>query len=138
MKFIFDQKTNSFQMKLEPEELELAKTNPESFKALLEQQNKAREAIANNLIEQIKEQNKSRLETEKIHIAEREATRKAEFEEREIKRKAEFEEREQIRQQELELERLNVQKSQLAWDRIIYGGEVILDKVLPDQTSSSF
>jgi len=126
MKFIFDRKTNSFQMKLEPEELELAKTNPESFKALLEQQNKAREAIANNLIEQIKEQNKSRLETEKVHIAEREAARKAEFEERE-----------QIRQQELELERLNVQKSQLAWDRIIYGGEVILDKVLPDQTSSS-
>lgn len=116
MKFIFDQKTNSFQMKLEPEELELAKTNPESFKALLEQQNKARETIANNLMDQIKEQNAYRLKSEKMSI----------------------EEREKKRQQELELERLNVQKSQLAWDRIIYGGEVILDKVLPDQTSSSF
>lgn len=127
MKFIFDKKTNSFQMKLEPEELELAKTNPESFKALLEQQNKVRETIANNLMDQIKEQDAYRLESEKIRIAEKEAIRKSEFEERE-----------KVRQQELELERLNVQKSQLAWDRIIYGGEIILDKVLPDQTSNNF
>lgn len=126
MIFILDQKTNTFQSKLEPEELELAKSNPESFRILMEQQNKAKEAIANNLIEQIREQNAYRLETEKVHIAEREAIRKSEFEERE-----------KMRQQELELERLNVQKSQLAWDRIIYGGEVILDKVLPDQTNSN-
>ena len=31
MKFILDPKTNNFQMNLEPEELELAKSNPESF-----------------------------------------------------------------------------------------------------------
>ncbi len=31
MKFIFDPKTNNFEMKIEPEELELAKSNPESF-----------------------------------------------------------------------------------------------------------
>ena len=126
MKFIFDKKTNNFQMKLEPDEFELAKTNPKSFKALLEHQNKVKETIANNLINQIKEQNAYRLECEKVHVAEREAIRKSEFEERE-----------KIRKQELEFERLNVQKSQLAWDRILYGGEVILDKVLPDQTSSN-
>ena len=111
MKFILDPKTNNFQMKLEPEELELAKTNPESFKALLEQQNKAREVIANNLIEQIKEQNAYRLESEKISA----------------------DERDKARQQQLEFERINLEKSKSAWNRIIYGGEIILDKVLPDQ-----
>ena len=127
MKFIFDKKTNNYQMKLEPEELELAKTSPESFKALLEQQNKVRESITNNLIDQLKEQNAYRLEVEKMSIEEREKIRKSEFEEREKKR-----------QQELELERINLEKSRCAWDRIIYGGEVILDKVLPDQAPYNF
>lgn len=122
MKFILDQKTKGFQMKLDPEELELAKTNPESFKILMEQQNKAKEIIANNLIDQMK----IRLESEKIHIAERENIRNSEFGERE-----------KIRQQELEFERLNVQKSQLAWDRIVYGAEVFVDKFIPDQTNSN-
>ena len=116
MKFIFDKKTNSFQMKLEPDELELAKTNPESFKALLEQQNKARETIANNLIEQIREQNIYRLKSEKISA----------------------DERDKVRQQQLELERLNVQKSQFAWDRILYGTETLVDKFVPDQSSNNF
>lgn len=122
MKFILDQKTKCFQMKLDPEELELAKTNPESFKILMEQQNKAKEIIANNLIDQMK----IRLESEKTHIAERENIRNSEFGERE-----------KIRQQELEFERLNVQKSQLAWDRILYGAEVFVDKFIPDQTNSN-
>lgn len=122
MKFILDQKTKGFQMKLDPEELELAKTNPESFKILMEQQNKAKEIIANNLIDQMK----IRLESEKIHIAERENIRNSEFGERE-----------KIRQQELEFERLNVQKSQLAWDRIVYGAEAFVDKFIPDQTNSN-
>ena len=127
MKFIFDKKTNNFQMTLEPEELELAKTNPESFKILMEHQNKVKETIANNLINQIKEQNAYRLECEKVHVAEREAIRKSEFEERE-----------KIRKQELEFERLNVQKSQFAWDRILYGTETLVDKFIPDQTPNNF
>ena len=114
-------------MKLEPEEIELAKINPESFKALLEHQNKVKETIANNLINQIKEQNAYRLECEKVHVAEREAIRKSEFEERE-----------KIRKQELEFERLNVQKSQFAWDRILYGTETLVNKFIPDQTSGNF
>lgn len=115
MKFVLNPGANECQIELNPEELELAKTNPESFKILMDQQTKAREIISNNLIEQMKEQYAYRLEFEKISA----------------------DERDKIRQQQLESERLNVQKSQLAWDRIIYGGEVILDKVLPDQTSSS-
>ena len=77
MKFIFDKKTNNFQMKLEPEEIELAKTNPESFKALLEHQNKVKETKANNIIYQMKEQNAYRRECEKAHVAERAAIRKS-------------------------------------------------------------
>ena len=123
MIFTVDEQTKSIKLKLEPEELELAKTNPESFKALLEHQNKVKETIANNLINQIKEQNAYRLECEKVHVAEREAIRKSEFEERE-----------KIRKQELEFERLNVQKSQFAWDRILYGAETLVDKFVPDQT----
>lgn len=121
MKFIADPKINGFQMKLEPEELELAKTNPESFRILMEQQNKSKEIIAKNLIDQLN----IRLESEKIHIAEREAIRNSEFEERE-----------KIRQQELEFERLNIQKSQFAWDRIVYGAEAFVDKFIPDQTQT--
>ena len=116
MKFIFDKKTNNFQIELDPEELELAKTNPESFKILMDQQTKAREIIANNLIQQIKEQYAYRLESEKISA----------------------DERNKIREQQLESERLNVQKSQFAWDRILYGAEALVVKFVPDQSSNNF
>ena len=115
MKFIFDKKTNNFQIELDQEELELAKTNPESFKILMDQQTKVREIIANNLIQQIKEQYAYRLESEKISA----------------------DERNKIRQQQLESERLNVQKSQYAWDKILYGAETLVDKFIPDQTSGN-
>ena len=116
MKFIFDKKTNNFQIELNQEELELAKTNPESFKILMDQQTKVREIIANNLIQQIKEQYAYRLESEKISA----------------------DERNKIREQQLESERLNVQKSQFAWDRILYGAEAFMDNLMPDQTSNNF
>ena len=116
MKFIFDKKTNNFQIELNQEELELAKTNPESFKILMDQQTKVREIIANNLIQQIKEQYAYRLESEKISA----------------------DERNKIREQQLESERLNVQKSQFAWDRILYGTETLVNKFIPDQTSGNF
>ena len=115
MKFIFDKKTNNFQIELDQEELELAKTNPESFKILMDQQTKVREIIANNLIQQIKEQYAYRLESEKISA----------------------DERNKIREQQLESERLNVQKSQFAWDRILYGSEAFMDKLIPYQTSGN-
>ena len=115
MKFIFDKKTNNFQIELNQEELELAKTNPESFKILMDQLTKVRELIANNLIQQIKEQYAYRLESEKISA----------------------DERNKIREQQLESERLNVQKSQFAWDRILYGAEALVDKFVPDQTYSN-
>ena len=115
MKFIFDKKTNNFQIELNQEELELAKTNPESFKILMDQQTKVREIIANNLIQQIKEQYAYRLESEKISA----------------------DERNKIREQQLESERLNVQKSQFAWDRILYGAEAFVDNLMPDQTSGN-
>ena len=115
MKFIFDKKTNNFQIELDQEELELAKTNPESFKILMDQQTKVREIIANNLIQQIKEQYAYRLESEKISA----------------------DERNKIREQQLESERLNVQKSQFAWDRILYGAEAFMDKLMPDQASGN-
>ena len=115
MKIIFDKKTNNFQIELNQEELELAKTNPESFKILMDQQTKVRELIANNLIQQIKEQYAYRLESEKISA----------------------DERNKIREQQLESERLNVQKSQFAWDRILYGAEAFMDNLMPDQTSGN-
>ena len=115
MKFIFDKKTNNFQIELNQEELELAKTNPESFKILMDQQIKVRELIANNRIQQIKEQYAYRLESEKISA----------------------DERNKIREQQLESERLNVQKSQFAWDRILYGAEAFVDKLIPDQISGN-
>ena len=115
MIFTVDEQTKSVKMKLEPEELELAKTNPESFKILMDQQTKVREIIANNLIQQIKEQYAYRLESEKISA----------------------DERNKIREQQLESERLNVQKSQFAWDRILYGAEAFMDKLMPDQTSGN-
>lgn len=116
MIFTVDEQTKSIKIKLEPEELELAKTNPESFKILMDQQTKARELIANNLIQQIKEQYAYRLESEKISA----------------------DERNKIRQQQLECERLNVQKSQYAWNKILYGAETLVDKFIPDQTSDNF
>ena len=116
MKFIFDKKTNNFQIELNQEELELAKTNPESFKILMDQQTKARELIANSLVEQMQEQYAYRLKSEKISA----------------------DERNKIREQQLESERLNVQKSQFAWDRILYGAEALVDKFIPDQASSNF
>ena len=115
MKIIFDKKTNNFQIELNQEELELAKTNPESFKILMDQQTKVRELIANNLIQQIKEQYAYRLESEKISA----------------------DERNKIREQQLESERLNVQKSQFAWDRILYGAEAFMDNLMPDQISGN-
>ena len=116
MIFTVDEQTKSIKLKLEPEELELAKTNPESFKILMDQQTKARELIANSLIEQMKEQYAYRLKSEKISA----------------------DERNKIREQQLESERLNVQKSQFAWDRILYGAEAFVDKLIPDQTSDNF
>ena len=115
MIFTVDEQTKSIKIKLEPEELELAKTNPESFKILMDQQTKVREIIANNLIQQIKEQYAYRLESEKISA----------------------DERNKIREQQLESERLNVQKSKFAWDRILYGAETFMDKLIPDQTSGN-
>lgn len=116
MKFILNPNANECKIELDPEELELAKTNPESFKILMDQQTKAREIIANNLIQQIKEQYAYRLESEKISA----------------------DERNKIRQQQLESERLNVQKSQYAWYKILYGAETLVDKFIPDQTSDNF
>ena len=115
MKFILNPGANDCQIELNPEELELAKTNPESFKILMDQQTKAREIIANNLIQQMKEQYAYRLESEKIYA----------------------DERNKIREQQLESERLNLQKSQYAWDRILYGAETLVDKFIPDQTSNN-
>ena len=115
MKFILNPGTDEYQIELNPEELELAKTNPESFKILMDQQTKARELIANSLIEQMKEQYAYRLKSEKISA----------------------DERNKIREQQLESERLNVQKSQFAWDRILYGAEALVDKFVPDQTYSN-
>ena len=116
MKFILNPGSNECQIELNPEELELAKSNPESFKILMDQQTKARELIAKSLIEQMKEQYAYRLKSEKISA----------------------DERNKIREQQLESERLNVQKSQFAWDRILYGAEALVDKFVPDQTSSNF
>ena len=61
MIFTVDERTKSVKMKLEPEELELAKTNPESFQALLDMKDKItyEEIMKNfNLINQIKKYNK--------------------------------------------------------------------------------
>ena len=60
MKFIYDKKTNNFQIELNQEELELAKTNPESFQALLDMKDKItyEEIMKNfNLIDQLKKYN---------------------------------------------------------------------------------
>ena len=116
MKFILNPGANECQIELNPEELELAKSNPESFKVLMDQQTKARELIANSLIEQMKEQYAYRLKSEKISA----------------------DERNKIREQQLESERLNVQKSQFAWDRMLYGTEALVDKFVPDQSSNNF
>ena len=115
MKFILNPNANECEIELDQEELELAKTNPESFKILMDQQTKAREIIANNLIQQIKEQYAYRLESEKIYA----------------------DERNKIRQQQLESERLNLQKSQYAWYRMFYGAETLVDKFIPDKTSNN-
>ena len=49
MIFTVDEQTKSVKMKLEPEELELAKTNPESFKILMDTQSEARRLISKNV-----------------------------------------------------------------------------------------
>ena len=57
MIFTVDEQTKSVKMKLEPEELELAKTNPESFQVLLDMKDKItyEEIMKNfNLIDQLK------------------------------------------------------------------------------------
>ena len=48
MIFTVDEQTKSIKIKLEPEELELAKTNPESFKILMDTQSEARRLISKN------------------------------------------------------------------------------------------
>lgn len=61
MIFTVDEQTKSIKIKLEPEELELAKTNPESFQALLDMKDKItyEEIMKNfNLIDQLKTLNK--------------------------------------------------------------------------------
>ena len=60
MIFTVDEQTKSVKMKLEPEELELAKTNPESFQVLLDMKDKITyEEIMKkfNLIDQLKKYN---------------------------------------------------------------------------------
>ena len=128
MKFIFDKKTNNFQIKLEPEELELAKTNPESFKILMDTQSEARRLISKNVEDHLKH----RLECEKIYANEREQVREKQFEAMKI----EHEERENIRRQQMESQRLEAEQCQRSWDRIVYGAEVIMNKVLPDQPNN--
>ena len=61
MIFTVDEQTKSVKTKFEPEELELAKTNPESFQALLNMKDKItyEEIMKNfNLIDQLKKYNK--------------------------------------------------------------------------------
>lgn len=68
MIFTIDDQTKSVKVKLEPEELELAKINPKSFKALMSLKNKFNykeiKAAFNliNLIDRMKEQNVHGLE----------------------------------------------------------------------------
>ena len=60
MIFTIDEQTKSVKMKLEPEELELAKTNPESFQILLDMKDKIKyDEIMNtfNLFNQLKKHN---------------------------------------------------------------------------------
>ena len=60
MIFTIDEKTKSVKMKLEPEELELAKSSPESFQALLDMKDKIKyDEIINtfNLFDQLKTHN---------------------------------------------------------------------------------
>ena len=128
MKFVFDKRTNSFQMKLESDELELAKTNPESFKILMDTQSEARRLISKNVEDHLKH----RLECEKIYANEREQVREKQFEAMKI----EHEERENIRRQQMESQRLEAEQCQKSWDRIVYGTEIIMNKVLPDKSNN--
>lgn len=60
MIFTVDEQTKSVKMKLEPEELELAKSSPESFQALLDMKDKItyEEIMKNfNLFDQLKTHN---------------------------------------------------------------------------------
>ena len=60
MIFTIDEQTKSVKMKLEPEELELAKSSPESFQALLDMKDKItyKEIMKNfNLFDQLKTHN---------------------------------------------------------------------------------
>ena len=60
MIFTVDEQTKSVKTKFEPEELELAKTNPGSFQALLDMKDKItyEEIMKNfNLIDQLKKYN---------------------------------------------------------------------------------
>ena len=128
MKFILNQSANECQIELNPEELELAKTNPESFKILMDTQSEARRLISKNVEEHLKH----RLECEKIYANEREQIREKQFEAMKI----EHEERENIRRQQMESQRLEAEQCQRSWDRIVYGAEVIMNKVLPDQSNN--
>ena len=76
MIFTVDEQTKSIKIKLEPEELELAKTNPESFKILMDTQSEARRLISKNVEDHLKH----RLECEKIYANEREQIREKQFE----------------------------------------------------------
>ena len=128
MKFILNPSANECQIELNPEELELAKTNPESFKILMDTQSEARRLISKNVEDQLKH----RLECEKIYANEREQIREKQFEAMKI----EHEERENIRRQQMESQRLEAEQCQKSWDRIVYGAEVIMNKVLPDQSNN--
>ena len=60
MIFTIDEQTKSVKMKLEPEELELAKSSPESFQTLLDMKDKIKyDEIMNtfNLFNQLKTHN---------------------------------------------------------------------------------
>ena len=128
MIFTVDEQTKSIKIKLEPEELELAKTNPESFKILMDTQSEVRRLISKNVEDHLKH----RLECEKIYANEREQIREKQFEAMKI----EHEERENIRRQQMESQRLEAEQCQRSWDRIVYGAEVIMNKVLPDQPNN--
>ena len=107
MIFTVDKQTKSVKMKLEPEELELAKTNPESLKILMDTQSEARRLISKNIEDHLKH----RLECEKIYANEREQIREKQFEAMKI----EHEERENIRRQQMESQTLEVEQCRRLW-----------------------
>ena len=94
----------------------------------MDTQSEARRLISKNVEDHLKH----RLECEKIYANEREQVREKQFEAMKI----EHEERENIRRQQMESQRLEAEQCQRSWDRIVYGAEVIMNKVLPDQSNN--